>query len=349
MIHPVPSGSRDVLPDEMREMRAIEAAVRDVFASAGYGEVSTPALEFESVLARGDIAGTRPAHRFLDEHGTVLVLRSDMTLPIARLVATRYPTADPPLRFCYLAPVYRAVRPARGQTRELLQAGIELIGAPAPDGTAEALSILASGLEAAGLQRFRVGLGDASLFPALLDGLGVAPQPQAALLGALVARDFVGLTRAVSSAGLDAATSRTLTELPARRGGPEVLAAAEQAAGRGPAGAVVGKALSGLRLILERVNESVADRMIFDLGLTGGLGYYTGAIFEVYDPALGAPLGRGGRYDELLGRFGRPLPAVGFALDLQLVHQALMGEEGAMVSRAPAQVASAPASSTSDR
>lgn len=348
MIHPVPSGSRDVLPDEMREMRVIEAAVRNAFASAGYGEVSTPALEFESVLARGDIAGTRPSHRFLDEHGTLLVLRSDMTLPIARLVATRYPTAEPPLRFCYLAPVYRAVRPARGQTRELLQAGIELIGARAPDGTAEALSVLASGLEAAGLERFRIGLGDASLFPALIDGLGVGPAYRTALLEALVARDFVGLKRAAAGAGLDAATSRILTELPARRGGPETLAAAERAAGDGPAGAVVAEALSGLRRVLERVSGSVAERVIFDLGLTGGLGYYTGAIFEVYDPALGAPLGRGGRYDDLLGRFGRPLPAVGFALDLQLVHHALMGEEGATVSRAPAQATSAPASTAAD-
>ena len=93
MIHPIPSGTRDVLPDELRELRAITDGIRGVFDSFGYGEVATPALEYESVLTRGDSAAADPAYRLFDEHGNVLVLRSDMTIPIARVVATRYPTA----------------------------------------------------------------------------------------------------------------------------------------------------------------------------------------------------------------------------------------------------------------
>ena len=90
MTLPIPSGTRDVLPDEMRELRAIGDALRGVFEEAGYGEVSTPALEYESVLAKGDLAGARPAYRVVDDHGDVLVLRSDMTVPIARVASTRY-------------------------------------------------------------------------------------------------------------------------------------------------------------------------------------------------------------------------------------------------------------------
>jgi ATP phosphoribosyltransferase regulatory subunit HisZ len=131
VIHPIPSGTRDVLPDEMRELRAITEAMRGVFERFGYGEIATPALEYESTLARGDLRGARPAYRVMDDHGAVLVLRSDMTVPIARVVATRYPTEDPPLRLSYFAHAYRAVRPQRGQPREFLQAGIELVGAPA--------------------------------------------------------------------------------------------------------------------------------------------------------------------------------------------------------------------------
>ena len=107
------------------------------------------------------------------EHGNVLVLRSDMTVPIARLVATRYHDVEPPLRFCYFAHAYRGVRPQRGQSREFLQAGIELIGAESPQGTAEVLTILCDALDAAGLQTYRVGLGDAALYPTLLDRLNV--------------------------------------------------------------------------------------------------------------------------------------------------------------------------------
>src|SRR5438067_2079464 len=103
------------------------------------------------------------------EMGNVLALRSDMTIPIARVAATRYRHTDPPLRFCYFAHAYRGVRPQRGQPRELLQAGIELIGAGTPEGTAEVLTILCDALDATGLRTYRVGLGDASLFPGLLE------------------------------------------------------------------------------------------------------------------------------------------------------------------------------------
>ena len=120
MIHPIPSGTRDVLPEETREVRAITDTLRGVFERHEYGEVYTPALEYESVLARADMAEARPAYRVFDETGAVLVLRSDMTVPIARVVATRYGSSEPPLRFCYFAHCYRGVRPQRGQPRELL-------------------------------------------------------------------------------------------------------------------------------------------------------------------------------------------------------------------------------------
>jgi ATP phosphoribosyltransferase regulatory subunit HisZ len=192
-IHPTPSGTRDVLPDEMRELHAIAEAVRGVFGAHGYGEVHTPALEYEQVLTRGDPAAADPAYKLFDEQGNVLVLRSDMTIPIARVVSTRYGTADLPLRFCYVAHAYRSVRPQRGQDREMLQAGIELVGVPGPDGSAETLTVLCEALDAAGLAGYRVGLGDASLYPALLDAHGVPAGARAAILHELQTRDFVGL------------------------------------------------------------------------------------------------------------------------------------------------------------
>jgi ATP phosphoribosyltransferase regulatory subunit len=85
--------------------------------------------------------------------------------------------------------------------------------------------------------------------------------------------------------------------------------------------------LGGMRDVHERVSPEVAGRIIYDLGLVRSLGYYTGAVFQVYDPAYGVPLGGGGRYDELLGTFGRSLPAVGFALNVERLHIALTGEE----------------------
>jgi ATP phosphoribosyltransferase regulatory subunit len=319
VIHPIPSGTRDVLPDEMRELRAITETLRGVFERRGYGEVYTPAIEYESVL-RTAPGGVLPAYRVFDDHGEVLALRADMTVPIARLVATRYPTADPPLRFSYIAHAYRAVRPHRGQMREFLQAGIELVGAPGAPGTAEALTVLCDALDAVGLTGYRVGLGDASLYPALMAAFDVPEEARERMLHELATKDLVGLEREVQSLGLPAEAAELLVRVPQLRGGSAVLGAES-----GP----VADALGGLRAVLHLLEPSVADRVIFDLGLARGLGYYSGAVFDVYDPALGAPLGGGGRYDDLLGRFGRALPAVGFALGVDRLHAALSGEEHA--------------------
>lgn len=318
MIHPIPSGTRDVLPDETREVRAITDVLRGVFERHGYGEVYTPALEYESVLARAGMAEARPAYRVFDESGNVLALRSDMTVPIARVAASRYPSSEPPLRFCYFAHCYRAVPPQRGQPRELLQAGIELIGSPAPQGTAEALTVLCHSLDATGLKDYRVGLGDASLFPALMASLAVPEQARPELMRSLVLRDFVGLEHALQDAGIGREAAELLLDVPQRRGGPDVLADTPPQAD---------EAVTGMRQVHELLETDVAERVIFDLGLVRNISYYTGAVFEVYDPALGAPIGGGGRYDDLLGRFGRRLPAVGFALGVDRLHIALTGEE----------------------
>jgi ATP phosphoribosyltransferase regulatory subunit len=291
--------------------------MRAAFEEAGYGEVHTPALEYEEVLRRGDERAAGARYRTFDEQGDVLALRSDMTIPIARVVGTRYADAEPPLRFCYFAHAWRAVERGVGEPREFLQGGLELIGAPGPEGDAEVIALAIQALDAVGLRRHRVGVGDGSLYRTLLTALDVPEERHLPLLECLSRRDLVGLDAVVSDLG--ERERELLAGLPELRGGREVLERAD-----GP----VAEAVHGLRGLHELLAErGVADRVIFDLGLVRELGYYTGAVFEVYDPAVGFALGGGGRYDELLGRFGRALPACGVALDLQRVHQAQAAEE----------------------
>jgi ATP phosphoribosyltransferase regulatory subunit len=315
----IPPGTRDVLPDEMRELRAIGGRMRERFTAAGYGEVHTPALEYEEVLRRGDASAAGARYRTFDERGDVLALRSDMTIPIARVVATRYGDAAPPLRFCYLARAWRAAERGVGEPREFLQAGIELIGLPGPEGEAEVVALTVEALDAAGLRRHRIGIGDGSLYRRLLHALEVPDERHLALMECLWRRDLVALEMRVRDLRLGDRERRLLVRLPELRGGREVLDRAD-----GP----VARAVEGLRDLYARLEErAVADRVIFDLGLVRELGYYTGAIFEVYDPAVGFALGGGGRYDDLIGRFGRDLPACGIALDVQRVHLAQAAEE----------------------
>jgi len=321
MIHPIPPGTRDVLPDEMRELRRLKAALIEVFEDRGYGEVATPAIEYDEVMARAD-GPTRSGYRFFDQSGELLTLRSDMTVPIARLVATRFASGEPPFRFSYLASGYRAVRPQRGQMREFVQAGVELIGASAEEGTVEVIEVLEAALDAAGLGRAVIGLGDADLYRQLLEELGVEGEARDAILASLATHDLVALEQRLLDAGIGAERAQTCVQLTQLRGGKEVLEAA-----RGLGGAAVERATTQLSETFgELERRGAADRVQIDLGLLRDLGYYSGAILEVYDPAVGHVLGGGGRYDGLMKQFGLDLSAAGFALYLDRVHTAQLEE-----------------------
>ena len=324
MTHPIPPGTHDVLPDEMRELRRLQTALAEAFEARGYGEVQTPTIEYFEVLARGDARGAPVAYRFFDERGELLAMRSDMTIPIARLVSSRYAGAEMPLRFFYIGNAYRAVRPQRGQMREFMQVGVELIGAEAPHGTAEVVEVLVAALDAAGLTRAVIGLGDADLYRQLLAETGVEGEELAGIMERLAAHDRVGLEAEVAALdGVGERERETLLRLADLRGGAEILGRARELGG-----AAVERALSRLQATYDAVMErGVGERVRLDLGLLRDLGYYTGAILEVYDPALGHVLGGGGRYDELMGRFGKPLPAAGFGLYLERIHIAQAEEE----------------------
>jgi ATP phosphoribosyltransferase regulatory subunit len=324
MTNPIPQGSRDLLPDEMRELRRIESSLRELFESRGYGEVSTPAIEYSDVLAIGDERAMAGAYRFFDHTGSQLALRSDMTVPIARLAADRLGEEQLPHRLYYVGNAYRAVRPQQGQLREFRQAGVELLGSAAPGGTVEVIELLVAALDAVGLSRAIVGLGDADLFRQLLGELGVEGLARVRILDRLAAHDLVAIeAEAGDLAGLGDAERESIVRLSSLRGGADVLEQARQIGGL-----AVERATSRLAGTYAALRESgVADRVQLDLGLLRDLGYYTGAILEVYDPALGQIIGGGGRYDGLAGRYGRELPAAGFALYVERVHIAQAEEE----------------------
>jgi ATP phosphoribosyltransferase regulatory subunit len=187
---------------------------------------------------------------------------------------------------------------------------------PGAEGDAEVIGLVVSALEGAGLRRHRIGLGDAMLYRDLLRVSDVPEAECDALLDALWRRDLPALEAQVGRLSIGAATQRLLVSLATMRGGVEVLDRVEAAP------------TERLRELYELLAErGVADRVIFDLGMQRELGYYTGAIFEVYDPAVAFALGGGGRYDDLLGRFGRPRPACGAGLDVTRVHMAQLAEE----------------------
>src|SRR3954447_23410755 len=193
MNFPIPPGTRDVLPDEMGELRAVMDSLRASLAAAGYGEGRTPTVEYEDVLRQGDARAAGAGWRLFDEHGNLLVLRSDMTIPIARLVGTRFPDHDGPLRLAYSGQAFRSVTRGSGQLTEFLQVGAELVGVPGVEGDAEIVALVLEALSACGLRRHSVGLGDGALYRALLDAFEVPAADADTLMMSLMNRDVVGL------------------------------------------------------------------------------------------------------------------------------------------------------------
>ena len=247
----------------------------------------------------------------------MLVLRSDMTIPIARVVATRYATSTPPLRFCYFAHAYRSVRPQRGQAREMLQAGIELVGAPGPDGTIEAIELLCEVLDSVGLDSYRVGLGDASLYPALLDALGVPEAARGPILHELVTRDFVGLEREIEGLQLAAEASELLLRVPQLRGGPRCSSCRRARRPTSSAGS------SGSTSASRRARRSGSS------STSGCRGRWATTRARSSRSTTGRSACRSaaaGATTTCSRRFGRELPAAGWALNVERLHIALVGE-----------------------
>jgi ATP phosphoribosyltransferase regulatory subunit len=320
----LPAGAKDVLTVEARELRAIEAALRARFAAYGYREVMTPVLEYAEVIDRAQEGGLGDAFRLFDDGGRVLVLRPDLTIPVARLVATRMADHPGPVRVSYLARAFRPPAPGRPRASEQRQAGVELVGESGPGADAEALALLVESVRATGLKGLRVGVGDVSLTAAVLDGLEVDEDARAALGAALAARDFVEWRRLARAARREGSGADLLAGLPSLRGGAEVLA---RIAGEVPS---AGAACERLATVLTLAGaHGAGDAVLLDLGVLRDWPYYSGIVFEAYAPGVGAPIAMGGRYDGLAARFGRARPAVGFGIALEGLHQALVVGDGA--------------------
>jgi len=329
--HPLPAGMRDLLPEEAAARRALARTALDVFALHGYVPVTPPVFEFAEVLERG-LGTLDPADvlRFIEpESGEVAALRPDMTPQIARIIATRLRDHPPPFRLGYEGTVVRRLSGRARKHRQIPQVGVELAGVAGPEGDLELLGLAADALRAAGLERFVIDVGDAGVVRALLADL--PGDAQATLSQAIARKDDVEIAEACEAAG--APHAEALRTLPLLHGARDALVEGVGRLAITPADAAARRLLA---LFDAAVARGLGDHLTADLGEVRGFAYYTGTIFHVYAHGTGDAVGSGGRYDELLARFGWDLPAAGFALDLDRAGEAL-GAAGVAGER-PARV-----------
>ncbi|MFQ6058648.1 MAG: ATP phosphoribosyltransferase regulatory subunit [Anaerolineae bacterium] len=329
----LPPGVKDLFLAEAAKLSQLGETLRRLFARWGYAEVIPPTFEYYDSYALG--AGPRlreGIYRFLDHRGRTLALRPDLTIPTARIVGTKLYDQPLPLRLCYVANVFRYEEPQAGRQREFTQAGVELVGAATPQADAEVIALSIEALRSVGLREFQVNVGQMAFLRAILDGLNLVPAEVERIKGAIDRKNAAALRELLQALDLDQATRRALQAIPDLYGGKEVLARARALARDEGVQAAI-ENLAHIYDDLERYG--VAQHVILDLGEVRGMEYYTGITFETFVAGLGFPICGGGRYDDLIGQYGPPLPAVGFALTMERVLMAVEQERPLPVQLTP--------------
>ncbi len=322
----LPSGLRDLLPDHSAHLAELSSRLHEVFSAAGYRRVFLPTLERLEVVERGLSRGAlADVLKFVEPgSGEVVAIRPDITPQIARLYATRPDALPAPARLSYDGPVLRAREERAGRPREVYQAGVELLGAGGTAADAEALVVLSRALERAGIRGAVIEVGHARFAASVVAAARLPDGAREEAWDALARKDEAALV-ALARKGRGALRARSaLPELATLYGDGSLARARALARAVPGAGAALREVESALALAARRR----AGPYEVDLGEARGLGYYTGLTFAAYAPGAGSAVAAGGRYDELLARFGRPGAAIGFAVDLEFATLALERASG---------------------
>jgi ATP phosphoribosyltransferase regulatory subunit len=306
-IAPIPPGALDLAGEAVRRRRHLERRMLERVERAGYEEIIPPTFEYAEVFVRA--GGPEVADRlirFLDLDGQLLALRYDFTASVARLAATKLSDRTTPLRLCYAGKVFRQDGAREGRRpREIFQVGGEVLGEEGVTADVEVIRLALELVRCADVEEFQLNLGHVG---ALAPALAALPAEERLAVRRLIDRK--------DAAGLAASARGALQALPFVIGRREAL---DRAARLAPEAA---GAIERLRAIDAALTDEERRHIVYDFGEVRGLDYYTGMHFELFAAGAGTAVGAGGRYDDLVARFGRPLPAAGLALDLDALADA---------------------------
>ena len=322
----IPDGTQDILAKDAQLKRDTENTMIEVFRHAGFREIVTPTLEFfDSFSGHRDIIPEENMIKLVDDEGRILVLRPDLTVPCARVAATKLKDIRP-LKLCYRGTIYRSKKERYLDLKEIAQAGCEIIGESDVAADAEIIVTAIESLLRSGLSDFTVELGQVNYFKGLMNGTDLPFEDKDHLRHLVDKKDFLGLEQQVEAHHVGGDLKKALIELPGLYGDTSLL-----------------KGLSSYYLdekakdAVENLSEVVAmvekrgygKYLALDLGMVGELSYYTGLIFQGFAPGFGTPILSGGRYDHLVEKFGEPTAATGFSVNVDFLLDILSnGEEG---------------------
>ncbi|GKU77731.1 ATP phosphoribosyltransferase regulatory subunit [Paenibacillus sp. L3-i20] len=319
-----PIGVKDYLPAAVKKLRHIEREVLACMQGWGYEQIITPTMEYYDTVGVASSTSDQKLYKLLNNRGTTLVLRSDMTAPIARVVSSLLKEEEFPIRLSYHSNVFRSIEEEAGREAEFFQTGVELVGDSSAEADAEVVALAIASLKAAGVERFKIAIGHVGFLNGLLEEMLAGRDEEQKLLKAcLLGRDHVGYREQLRKLSLEEPARRVLEGIVRLRGGQEIcdqaiLLSSDETAR---------KSIQHLCELWDVLKSyGVCDHVLIDLTMIGDFSYYTGMTFEGYAADMGFPVVSGGRYDNLLSQFGRPAAATGFALKTTRILE-LLGAE----------------------
>lgn len=317
-----PEGVRDIYNGECAKKLVLQNRIHDVLKLYGYSDISTPTFEFFDVFNNKDTDSipSNEMFKFFDRDGNTMVLRPDMTPAIARTAAKYYGDSDMTLKLCYVGNTFINNHDYQGRLKETTQIGAELIGDGSIFADAEIIAMVIDGLLNSGLREFQVEIGQVEFFRGLLKEAGIEGDVEDELIELVLNKNFYGVEELLKSQNLDDSLTDTLLMLPQMFGSVEVLDRARAMTHNEEAL----KAVEYLEKLYKMLSGYGYDKYItFDLGMLSKHKYYTGVIFTGYTYGTGDALVKGGRYDKLIGHFGKDKPSIGFSLTIDQLMAAL--------------------------
>ena len=316
-----PEGVRDIYYQECERKLCIQDRLHHLCHSFGYRDIQTPTFEYFDVF-RKEI-GTIPSkdlYKFFDKEGNTLALRPDITPSVARAAATLFGEEELPIRLCYTGNTFINHSSYQGRLREVTQIGAEMIGDDSVEADAEMIALVIETMQAVGLKEFQLNLGSLEFFQSLIEDAALDEDATERVIELINNRNFYGVEEYLDSIMVKRSSREAFASLGEMVGGVEVLKRAKNIAPNS-AGIMAVKRLERLYNVLRLYG--VEKYITFDLGMTGTYGYYTGIIFRGYTYGIGDAVVRGGRYDNLLEKFGKNSPSIGFAIVIDELMKAM--------------------------
>lgn len=328
LVH-TPEGVRDIYGDEKERKTIVEGLLSEKIRGYGYRDIQTPTFEFFDVFSKE--VGTTPSkelYKFFDKEGNTLVLRPDFTPSIARCAAKYFMDEDVPIRLCYQGNTFTNTSDLQGKLKEVTQMGAELIGDASVQADAEMIAMTIESLYHAGLSDFQISIGNLEYFKGICAEAGLNEETELELREYISGKNYFGAEELLENANVEKKDKELLLKVSDLFGTVQILEDAKKAASNKRSNNAIER--------LEKVYQTLCDYGVekyvsFDLGMLSKYNYYTGIIFKGYTYGVGDAIVKGGRYDQLLPRFGKEAAAIGFVIVVDDL-LAAMGRQNIVIS-----------------